>query len=66
MVRSHTSSDRPRHQVADTSLSVPYLDVVLFILGIQRPEVEAVDDEDRLTRRGGQCCWLLCCCWVLC
>ncbi len=29
---------------ADTSLSVPYLDAILFILGITRDEVEAADD----------------------
>lgn len=34
---------------ADTSLSVPYLDSLLFLLGIPRDEVEAADAED-----GGQ------------
>ena len=29
--------------VADTALSVPYLDAVLFLLGISREEVEAAD-----------------------
>ena len=29
---------------ADTSLSVPYLDAVLFVLGIRRDDVEAADD----------------------
>ena len=33
---------------ADTSLSVPYLDAILFILGITREEVEAADREDGL------------------
>lgn len=43
---------------ADTSLSVPYLDSLLFLLGIPRDEVEAADAEDgdqpddqRLTNR---------------
>ena len=31
---------------ADTSLSVPYLDAILFLLGISREEVEAADRED--------------------
>jgi phosphoserine phosphatase len=31
---------------ADTSLSVPYLDSLLFLLGIPRDEVEAADAED--------------------
>jgi phosphoserine phosphatase len=30
-------------QAADTALSVPYLDAVLFLLGISREEVEAAD-----------------------
>jgi phosphoserine phosphatase len=29
---------------ADTSLSVPYLDAILFLLGISRREIEAADD----------------------
>lgn len=65
VVRSHVER-QAGHQAADTSLSVPCLDVALVIHGIQRPEVEAVNDEDRLTRRGGQCCWVRCCCSVLC
>ncbi|HLF41288.1 MAG TPA: HAD hydrolase family protein, partial [Acidimicrobiia bacterium] len=32
-------------QAADTSLSVPYLDAILFLLGISREEVEAADAE---------------------
>jgi phosphoserine phosphatase len=32
--------------VADTSLNVPYLDAILFLLGITRQEVEAADEED--------------------
>ena len=31
-------------EAADTSLSVPYLDAVLFLLGISREEIEAADD----------------------
>jgi len=30
-------------QAADTALSVPYLDAILFVLGIKREEVEAAD-----------------------
>jgi phosphoserine phosphatase len=30
---------------ADTAISVPYLDAVLFLLGIPREEIEAADDE---------------------
>ncbi len=33
-------------QAADTAVSVPYLDAVLFLLGITREEVEAADAED--------------------
>jgi phosphoserine phosphatase len=37
-------------QAADTAVSVPYLDAILFLLGISRDEVEAADAEDpRLT-----------------
>ncbi|MGH3428314.1 MAG: phosphoserine phosphatase SerB, partial [Mycobacteriales bacterium] len=35
-------------EVADTSLSHPYLDTVLFVLGITRAEVEAADAADGL------------------
>ena len=31
---------------ADTSLNVPYLDAVLFLLGISREEIEDADDDD--------------------
>ncbi|MDW3220481.1 MAG: phosphoserine phosphatase SerB [Acidimicrobiales bacterium] len=31
---------------ADTSLSVPYLDAILFVLGIRREDVEAADELD--------------------
>ena len=30
---------------ADTSLNLPYLDTVLFVLGISRDEIEAADAE---------------------
>jgi phosphoserine phosphatase len=33
-------------RAADTSVTVPYLDVILFLLGITREEVEAADAED--------------------
>ncbi len=33
-------------EAADTTLSQPYLDAILFILGISRDEVEAADAED--------------------
>ena len=38
-------------EVADTALSVPYLDVVLFVLGITRNEVEAADEAEGVLRR---------------
>ena len=31
-------------QQADTSVNVPYLDSVLFLLGITREEIEAADE----------------------
>lgn len=31
-------------EAADTTVNVPYLDAVLFVLGVRRGEVEAVDD----------------------
>jgi phosphoserine phosphatase len=34
-------------EVADTALSHPYLDVVLFVLGVTRAEVEAADAADQ-------------------
>jgi phosphoserine phosphatase len=33
-------------EAADTAVSVPYLDAILFLLGIRRDEVEAADAED--------------------
>lgn len=38
-------------EVADTAVSYPYLDTVLFILGVTRDEVEAADARDGLLRR---------------
>lgn len=38
-------------EVADTALSYPYLDVVLFVLGVTRAEVEAADAADGLQLR---------------
>jgi phosphoserine phosphatase len=33
-------------QAADATLNVPYLDAILFLLGIPREEIEAADDEE--------------------
>jgi phosphoserine phosphatase len=38
-------------EVADASLSNPYLDTVLFILGVTRGEIEAADAVDGVVRR---------------
>jgi len=38
-------------EVADTAITHPYLDVVLFVLGITRDEVERADAADGLLRR---------------
>ena len=38
-------------EVADASLSQPYLDTVLFLLGVTRGEIEAADAEDYGVRR---------------
>jgi phosphoserine phosphatase len=38
-------------EIADTALSVPYLDVVLFVMGITRDEVERADAADGILRR---------------
>jgi phosphoserine phosphatase len=38
-------------EVADASISYPYLDTVLFILGITRGEIEAADKRDGMVRR---------------
>ena len=39
-------------EAADTAVSVPYLDAVLFLLGITREEIEAADAEDPTYRPG--------------
>lgn len=36
-------------RAADTAVSVPYLDAILFLLGITREEIEAADAEDSLS-----------------
>ncbi len=38
-------------EVADASLSYPYLDTVLFVLGVTRGEIEAADAMDGMVRR---------------
>ncbi len=38
-------------QAADTTLSVPYLDAILFLLGIRREEIEAADSHDGIAAR---------------
>ncbi|MBS9533997.1 phosphoserine phosphatase SerB [Mycobacterium sp. M1] len=38
-------------EVADASLSYPYLDTVLFLLGVTRAEIEAADAVDGVLRR---------------
>ena len=38
-------------EVADASLSHPYLDTVLFLLGVTRGEIEAADAVDGVVRR---------------
>jgi phosphoserine phosphatase len=43
-------------RAADTALSVPYLDAILFLLGITREEIEAADAED-LSVRGDRLRW---------
>ncbi|MGN6599855.1 MAG: phosphoserine phosphatase, partial [Actinomycetes bacterium] len=35
-------------QAADAALNAPYLDTVLYLLGITREEIEAADREDEL------------------
>ncbi|MEP7092104.1 MAG: phosphoserine phosphatase, partial [Nocardioidaceae bacterium] len=36
-------------QAADTAVNVPYLDAVMYLLGISREEVEAADALDGIT-----------------
>lgn len=38
-------------EVADAALSHPYLDAVLFILGVTREEIEAADAHDGIRSR---------------
>ncbi|ORV39571.1 phosphoserine phosphatase [Mycolicibacter engbaekii] len=38
-------------EIADASLSYPYLDTVLFLLGVTRAEIEAADAHDGVLRR---------------
>lgn len=38
-------------EVADTAITQPFLDIVLFVLGVTREEVEAADAADGLLRR---------------
>jgi phosphoserine phosphatase len=33
-------------QAADTTVNVPYLDAILFVLGVTRDEVEQADERD--------------------
>jgi phosphoserine phosphatase len=40
-------------EAADTAVSVPYLDAILFLLGIRRDEVEAADASDPQFLRDG-------------
>ncbi|MTV27725.1 phosphoserine phosphatase SerB [Nitriliruptoraceae bacterium ZYF776] len=40
-------------RAADTAVSVPYLDAILFLLGIRRDEVEAADADDPSVIRDG-------------
>ena len=41
---------------ADTSLNVPYLDSVLYLLGVTREEIEEADAADGITARGPNSC----------
>jgi phosphoserine phosphatase len=36
---------------ADTAVNVPYLDAVLYLLGITREEIEDADEADRASTR---------------
>ena len=38
-------------EVADAAINQPFLDVVLFVLGVTRDEVEAADAADGVLRR---------------
>lgn len=39
-------------QAADTAVNTPYLDSILYLLGISRDEVEAADAEDGVLTAG--------------
>jgi phosphoserine phosphatase len=39
-------------EVADAALNVPYLDPILYLLGITREEVEAADEEGLASATG--------------
>lgn len=43
----------PAREAADTALNVPYLDAILFLLGITREEIEAADAADPLAPMPG-------------
>lgn len=38
-------------RAADTSLNVPFLDAVLYILGVSREEIEAADEKEGIKSR---------------
>ncbi len=38
---------------ADTALSFPYLDAILFVLGVRREDVEAADEADPSVEKNG-------------
>jgi phosphoserine phosphatase len=40
-------------EAADTSLSVPYLDAILFVLGVRREDVERADESDPTVVKDG-------------
>ena len=39
-------------EAADTAVSVPYLDAILFLLGIRREDIEAADAAEGLATQG--------------
>lgn len=39
-------------EAADTALTVPYLDAILFLLGIRRSDIEAADAAEGLPTQG--------------
>ena len=43
------NAKQPVRDAADASVSVPYLDTVLYLLGLSRDEVEAADAAGDLT-----------------